>query len=155
MNKETLTTKGSGSSYLMSQLFSDLLFVVAGIFCARSVGTLQSQWEFEAAKAMSTFSMICFAVAFLSILYHIMVFQSVAEIDEYEVKGKGMQGISAKSFSVHFDQISDISISKGFLNIETGKCVYLIINTATGNYKVITTPEKAKQFVEYFHNNRK
>ena len=155
MEKTPLTTKGAGRRYLIPQLFSDVLYVVLGVVCAQMVTPLKYQWQFKAANAMSTLSVLFFGVALVSILYHVMVSQTVVEMQERKITGKGLQGISNRGFSLEFDQIVSIATSKGFLNLETGKNVYLILNTISGNYKIIATPDCAKEFVEYYNNNRK
>ena len=81
-----------------------------------------------------------------------MVATTIAEVSNGTISGKGLQGISVKSFQLRFDQVSSITTSKGFLNIETGNGAYLIVNTTSGNYKVITSPKRANEIMELFNS---
>ena len=65
-----------------------------------------------------------------------------------------MQGVQNKSFDLSFDKISGISISKGFLNLESNGGVFLFINTNGGNYKAITTEERVKEIIDYYESNK-
>ena len=152
MENTFITTKNTGVKYLASQLLSDAIFVIIGIFCQSKVEPLRRSWEFSAANTMSTIAVICFIVAFLSVIYHIMVFTTVAEVSGGKITGKGLQKIALKEFNLRYDQITEMSTSKGMLNVETGACVFLVINTVGGEYKVITTPERAKEITDHFHS---
>lgn len=152
MQSKILTTKNSNKVYLVSQIISDILYVALGIFCMQRVESLRDHWQFKAAESMSTFATLLFIFAFISIIYHLMVASTIAEMRNNKITGKGLQAITLKSFDLRFDQISGISTSKGILNLETGKCVYLIVNTTSGNYKVIASPEQAEEMIAYFNN---
>ena len=152
MEKNIITTKGTNGSYVTHQLITDLFYVIIGVFCAQKVEPLRDNWQFSAANTVMTASIICFFLAFLSVIYHVMVATTIAEVSNGTISGKGLQGISVKSFQLRFDQVSSITTSKGFLNIETGNGAYLIVNTTSGNYKVITSPNRANEIMELFNS---
>lgn len=61
-----------------------------------------------------------------------------------------MQGIQSKTFALRYEQILDISSSRGFLNLESGSGVFLVINTPAGSYKIITNKAKEKEILEFY-----
>ncbi|MBQ2887946.1 MAG: hypothetical protein IJE29_03365 [Firmicutes bacterium] len=152
MENPIITTKKTSILYLANQIPKDIAFVIIGIFCQSMVERLRYNWEFSAANNMGTAAELCFIVACLSFTYHVMVSQTVAEVYSDKIVGKGMQKLSVKSFDLRYDQITEISTSKGLLNVETGSCVFLVINTSGNEYKIITTPDRAKEIMEHYND---
>ena len=155
MEKGRFTTKNTSIGYLIGQIVPDLMFVAAGIFCLQTVEPLRNRWRFELADTMGSMGTLFFILAFITMVYHIMVATTVIEVRDDKITGKGLQNFAIKNFRLRFDQVSSMSTSKGILNLETGNCVYLIINTASGNYKIVTTPQRANEIIDYFNDFQK
>ena len=149
-----LTTRKTNLSYLIPNLVVDFLIDggLAGFFYMRGAELYASYWYRSEGEALQKLSAMFFLLAVLSAVYHIMVSRTYANVFEDRITGSGMQGIQCKSFDLRLDQIADLSTSKGILNLETGACVYLVINTPAGNYKIITTEARANEIIEYYSN---
>ena len=151
--KPILTTKKTYMTYWIGQVLGDSLFVGLGVFCFIRAGELiDSYWYRSDGEKMQALGFAFMLVWFLSTIYHMMVIRTYADVHENRISGSGMQGIQTKSFDLRFEQIAGISISKGFLNLEAGGGAFLIINTAAGEYKIITTQARANEIVEYYAN---
>ena len=151
--KPILTTKKTYMTYWIGQVLGDNLFVGLAVFCFIRAGELiDSYWYRSDGEKMQALGFVFMLVWFLSFIYHMMVIRTYADVHENRITGSGMQGIQTKSFDLRFEQIAGISISKGFLNLEAGGGAFLIINTSAGEYKVITTPARANEIVEYYTN---
>lgn len=152
MERKILTTRKTNIGYLVGQLLGDAVLVALGVFSMNKAATLRDYWRFSDAETMSTVAVICFIFAFLSFVYHIMVSSTYIDVQSDRITGKGMQKISLKSINLSMEKITDLSISKGFLNVESGSGVFLVINTTAGSYKVVTNEARAKEIVEYYNN---
>ncbi len=153
-----VTTKKTNTGYLVSNMLGDGLFLgLAVFFYMRGTDLVDSYWYRKDGEAVLTLALALAMCGFLSLLYHVMVSRAYADVFTDRIVGMGMQGIQCKSFDLRWNQITGISISKGFLNIESGGGVFLIINTSAGNYKIITTEVRAKKVTEIYSGilNRK
>lgn len=151
--KPVHTTRKTNISYLVGQMIGDGFFVAISVFFFIRAGELiDSYWYRSDGEKLQMAGFVFLMVGMLSMLYHAMVSRTYADVFENRISGSGMQGIQTKSFNLRFDQIAGISVSKGFLNLEAGGGAFLIINTSAGEYKVITTPAKANEIVEYYTN---
>ena len=145
------TTRKTSIGYLVGQMIGDGFFVGLSVFFFIRAGELiDSYWYRSDGEKLQTVGFIFLIIGMLSMIYHAMVSRTYADLYEDRISGSGMQGIQNKSFSLRFNQIVDISISKGFLNLEAGGGAFLIINTSAGDYKIITTPARADEIVEYY-----
>lgn len=148
-----LTTRKTHMAYWASQVLGDSLFIGLATFCFIRAGELiESYWYRSDGEKIQTLGFVFAVVGILSLMYHAMVIRTYADLHENRITGSGMQGIQTKSFNLRFDQIAGISISKGFLNLEAGGGVFLIINTSAGDYKIVTTNARANEIVEYYSN---
>lgn len=148
-----LTTRKTHMAYWVSQVLGDSLFIGLAVFCFIRAGELiESYWYRSDGEKMQTLGFVFAVVGILSLMYHAMVIRTYADLHENRITGSGMQGIQTKSFNLRFDQIAGISVSKGFLNLEAGGGVFLIINTSAGAYKIVTTNARANEIVEYYSN---
>lgn len=149
--KPVHTTRKTSISYWVGQMIGDGFFVTISVFFFIRAGELiDSYWYRSDGEKLQTAGFIFLMVGMLSMLYHAMVSRTYADVFENRISGSGMQGIQTKSFNLRFDQIAGISVSKGFLNLEAGGGAFLIINTSAGDYKIITTPARANEIVEYY-----
>lgn len=152
MKSPITTTQKTSSRYLISQLLGDSIFAIIGIFFLSRVDTLRSQWRFDLVESAQVTAIVFFIVAFLSAIYHVMVSKTYVNVYADMIEGKGMQKVAMQSINLRFDQITGISTSRGFMNLEaTGLNEFLVINTAAGNYKIITTSERTKEIIEFFN----
>lgn len=154
MRKPVFTTQKTNIGYLVSSLMSDIIFVVIGIVCSQKAADLRAYWRFDEAESMGLLSTMCFIVALLSFVYHIMVSATCADIYSNGIIGKGLQGITLKNFKLRLENITNISSSKGFLNMESGSGVFLMIDTDHGSYKVITTADCAGKITNYWNSTK-
>lgn len=152
--RPVLTTRKTNKRYLIPNLISDILFDVglAVFLYMRGSKLYESYWYRSEGEVLQRIAAAFFLLGLLSALYHTMISRTYADVFMDRIVGSGMQGIQTKSFILRFNQISGISTSKGILNIETGACVFLVINTSSGNYKVITTEERANSIIEHYLN---
>lgn len=152
--QRVLTTKKTNLGYLIPNLVVDVLIDggLAGFCYMRGAELYASYWYRNEGEALQKVAIMFFLLGLLSALYHVMIFRTFADVFTDRIAGTGMQGIQSKSFALRFDQISDISTSKGILNLETGACTFLVINTPAGNYKIITTEARANEIIEYYSN---
>lgn len=133
-------------------LVADILFG-GGLACflfVRGIELMESFWYRSDGQTLITIGFIVVFYEMLSAFYHVMVSRTYANVFENRLSGIGMQGIQSKSFHLRSEQIAGVSISKGFLNIESGDSVFLVINTAAGNYKIITSAARAKEILDYY-----
>lgn len=145
------TTRKTSIGYLVGQMIGDGCFVGLSVFFFIRAGELiESYWYRSQGATLRTAGIVCLLLGVLSACYHVMVSRTYADIFEDRISGSGMQGIQNKSFSLRFDQIVGVSVSKGFLNLEAGGGAFLIINTSAGDYKIITTAERANEIAEYY-----
>ncbi len=151
MKKLINTTKKTSLPYLAGHLIEDALFFGIGIFCSQKVDTLRAHWRFGEAQTMETVSVLLFIFAFLSLVYHLMVSGTYADVYCEKIIGKGVEKITVKNFNLSFTQITDITRTKGFLNSEAGAGEFLVISTASGSYKIITTSAKAQEIITYYN----
>lgn len=149
-----LSTRRTNLGYLIPNLVVDILIDggLAGFFFVRGAELYSSYWYRSEGEALQKVATMFFLLGALSAIYHVMVSRTFADVFTDHIAGTGMQGIQCKSFALRFDQISGISTSKGILNIETGACSFLVINTSAGNYKIITTEARANEIMEYYSN---
>lgn len=154
MEHHILSTKGAGRKYLVSKLIGDIIFAGIGFFFLSKVETLQNNWQFSLAETASKSATVFFLLALLFATYHIMIATTVAELYDDKIVGKGLQKIMLKDFHLRFEQITEIATTKGVL-METATCVFLAINTASGEYKVLATPEAAAKIRDHFNATRK
>lgn len=152
--RQLFTTRKTSRAYLIINLIGDLVFnSLFASFCIMKGEELMSTYVYRSeGAALQKLSIFLIIYAGLSLLYHIMVFRTYADVFEDRIVGTGMQGIQSKSFDLRFDQLNGISTSKGFLSIESGSGVFLVINTPAGNYKILTTDARAKEIMEFFGN---
>ncbi len=150
--KPILTTWKTNLLYMIAELLSDCI-ITAGLssfFLIRAAELYASYWYRSEGETLQRVGFIVLFFGLLSICYHAMVSRTYADIFEDHISGSGMQGIQCKSFELRFDQIADLSVSKGFLNLESCGGAFLVINTAAGAYKIITTDARAKEIVGYY-----
>ena len=151
--RPVLTTRKTYMAYWVSQVLGDSLFIGLAVFCfIRADELIDSFWYRSDGENVQTLGFFFAVVGILSLMYHAMVIRTYADLHENRITGSGMQGIQIKSFDLRFEQIAGISVSKGFLNLEAGGGAFLIVNTSAGEYKVITTPARANEIVEYYSN---
>lgn len=82
-----------------------------------------------------------FIFAFINLLYKLMVSSTFANIYSNKIVGKGLQQLTVKDFDLSFMQVTDISCTGRFLDI----------NTAAGKYKVVTSANLAKEIFHYYN----
>lgn len=152
--QQLFTTRKTSRTYLIINLFGDLLVnSLFASFCIIKGEELMSTYVYRSeGAALQKLSIFLIIYAALSLLYHVMVSRTYADIFENRIVGTGMQGIQSKSFDLRFDQLNGISTSKGFLNIESGSGVFLVINTPAGNYRVLTTEARAREITDFLGN---
>lgn len=152
--RPVLTTRKTNIGYLILDLGGNI--IVDGILAAfcfiRGEELYETYWYRSEGTALQNLGIVIFILAILSGIYHAMVARTYVDIFEDRIVGNGMQGIQCKSFILRYDQISDISVSKGFLNLESGSGTFLVINTPAGNYKIITSKARAEEIAAYFSN---
>lgn len=150
--KPILTTRKTNLLYMITELLSDGIITVglASFFLIRAEELYASYWYRSEGETLQRVGFIVLFFGLLSICYHAMVSRTYVDIFGDHISGSGMQGIQCKSFELRFDQIVDLSVSKGFLNLESCGGAFLVINTAAGNYKIITTDARAKEIVGYY-----
>ena len=147
------TTRKTNIGYFVAQMLGDFFSLGISFFIVIRGGELiDSFWYRNDGEKLQSVGYALAIFAILSLVYHVMVSRTYADIFENRISGSGMQGIQTKSFNLRFDQIIGISVSKGFLNLEAGGGAFLIINTSAGEYKIITTPARANEIVEYYTN---
>ena len=145
------TTKKTHMAYWVTQVIGDSCFLALAAFSfIRARDLIDSYWYRSEGEKLQTVGFLMMAIFFLSFLYHAMVSRTYADFFEDRITGSGMQGIQNKSFSIRLDQVVGISVSKGFLNMEAGGGAFLIINTAAGDYKIVTTTARANEIAEYY-----
>lgn len=150
--KPILTTRKTNKIYMITELLSDCI-ITAGLssfILIRADELYASYWYRSEGEVLRRVGFILLFFGFLSMCYHVMVSRTYVDIFEDHISGSGMQGIQCKSFKLRFDKIADLSVSKGFLNLESCGGAFLVINTAAGAYKVITTDARAKEIMEYY-----
>lgn len=145
------TTRKTSKKYLIGKLIEDACYVGISIFLfIRADKLIDSYWYRSDGENVLKAGFILLFIGALSLIYHAMVSTTYVDLFEDRIVGTGMQKIQIKSFSLRFDQICGISVSKGFLNVESGSGVFLVINTLAGDYKVITTAKYANEIAEYY-----
>lgn len=146
------STRKTQMGYLIPNLVVDILIDggIAGFCFVQGAELYASFWYRSEGEAIQRVAGMFFLLGVLSALYHIMVSRTYVDFFEDRAVGVGMQGIQSKSFDLRYDQIVGISSSKGFLNLESGSGVFLVINTPAGNYKVITTTARGNEILEYY-----
>lgn len=147
-----LTTRKTSKVYLISQLVGDILFGggLSGYLLMRGVELCESFWYRSEGEKLISIGFVFFFLSALAACYHIIVSRTYADIYENRFSGSGMQGVQYKSFDLRSEKIEGVSISRGFLNLESSGGVFLVINTAAGNYKIITTEARAKEILNYY-----
>lgn len=152
--RQLFTTRKTTRAYLIINMIGDLLVnSLFASFCIIKGEELMSTYVYRSeGAALQKLSIFLIIYAALSLLYHLMVSRTYADVFEDRIVGTGMQGIQSKSFDLRFDQLNGISASKGFLNIESGSGVFLVINTPAGNYKVLTTEARAREIMDFVGN---
>ena len=132
--------------YLVPNLVTDILIygVVAGIGFSRGAELYASFWYRSEGESLQRVAGLFLLIGMLSAIYHVMVSKTYVDFFEDRIVGAGMQGIQSKTFALRYEQILDISSSRGFLNLESGSGVFLVINTPAGSYKIITNKAKEK-----------
>lgn len=132
MNNPILTTRKTSTEKFIGDLISAVIFVIIGLWFS---------WPF-------------LLLALIDFLYHWMQFNTYADVYQDRIIGKGMQKIAQQSFDLRFDQIVDMSQSKGFLNLGSGNGVFLVINTAGGSYQIVTKPDRANEIMEFYRKKK-
>lgn len=142
MNNVKLTTKKTGMTHLIVGIIESLVFAGIGFYCLRSVDVLKAAWKMGAADTANTAGSLFLLIAFINLMYALLVNASYADVYGDKIVGKGIQMIALKDFDLNFNQISDISCSGQFLSI----------NTPAGKYKVVTNASRAKEIFEYYNS---
>lgn len=147
-----LTTKKTTTPYLVFNVLSDAIinFGLSCFFFIRADEMIASYWYRSEGETLQVAGFMFLIIGMLSMSYHAMISRTYVDVFQTRLSGSGMQGIQCKSFELRFDQIYGISVSKGFMNMEANVGSFLIINTAVGNYKILTTDARAKEIVEYY-----
>lgn len=148
------TTRKTSLGYLIINLIGD--FLVNSLllsFCIIKGEELMSTYVYRSeGRALQNFGFFLIIYAGLSALYHSTVYRTSVDVFEDRIVGTGMQGIQSKSFDLRFDQLNGVSVSKGFLSIESGSGVFLVINTPAGNYKILTKEARAREIMDFLAN---
>ena len=149
------TTRNTGKGYLIPRLLSDILgnSILAVSCFVKGAELYSTYWYRSKGNALHVLGVLLVASGILSAVYHIMVYRTYADVFADRIVGSGMQGIQCKEFILRIDQINDISISRGFLNIEAGGGkygVFLVINSVAGKYRIMTTEARAREILEQF-----
>lgn len=150
-----LTTKKTNKVYCVANFLPDFAILAAAVYChVRANELLSSYWHRSDGETLMRAAGVLIVLGVLSLVYHTMVGTTYAELFEDRITGSGMVKLQTKSFSLSFDQIQEISTSKGFLNMEAGSAMFLIISTPGRDYKVITTVARANEFIEHYNRIR-
>lgn len=146
------TTRKTQMGYLVPNLVTDILLygVIAGIGFSKGAELYASFWYRSEGESLQRAAGLFLLIGMLSAIYHVMVSKTYVDFFEDRIVGAGMQGIQSKTFALRYEQILDISSSRGFLNLESGSGVFLVINTPAGSYKIITNKAKEKEILEFY-----
>lgn len=148
-----LTTRKTSALYLRVQMVIDSVFIgFAVLFLLRGAELIDSFWYREEGEKLQMVGYACFVAWFLAVSYHMMISRTYLDLFNGRISGMGMQGIQCKSFELRFDQIVGLSVSKGFLGLESGAGSFVIVNTIAGEYKIITTNARANEIMECYSN---
>lgn len=151
MNTPIVTTQKTSSRYLISKLMFDAIFLIIGIYFFSLVDDLSAQWRYDLIDTVKRAGWIFVILGLAFAVYHVMASQTYVDIYADRLEGKGMQKFTAQSISLRFDQVTDISLSKGFMNVEvSGLIGFLVISTVAGSYKIVTTTERAKEIIDFY-----
>ena len=155
MHNPILTTRKTSTGKLISDLISAGIGIAVAFWLFKQIHKLESRWMFSEANTIEKLASVILVITLIDFLYHLMQFKTYADVYQERIVGKGIQKIALQSFDLRFDQIVDISRSKGFLNIESGNSVFLMVNTAGGSYKIVTKPDRANEIVEFYRKNKR
>lgn len=154
MNQPIHTTKGTNKSYIaMNIVFDTLLYGYLGIWLINQARKLSGSFFLRStASKLYVCAFVVLGFLFVLVIYHASVCATYLEIFEGRMAGSGLNGWQRQSFDLKMDQIVSLSSSTGFLGVQSSPGVFLIVSTSVGNYKVITTKERAAELVSYFAN---
>lgn len=148
-----LTTRKTSSPYLCVQMVIDSVFIALAVFfLIRGAELIDSFWYREEGEKLQMAGYAFFVAWFLAVSYHMMISRTYLDLFNGRISGMGMQGVQCKSFELRFDQIVGLSVSKGFLGLESGAGSFVIVNTIAGEYKIITTNARASEIMECYSN---
>lgn len=152
------TTRKTSNIYLVPNLVTDVLVNIILAYALFVYGDKLSASFWPSYRQMGAlltgFGYIQLIEMIVSMCYHTVVSRAYLDIFEDHISGLGLQGIQCKQFNLRLDQITGIDATRGFLNIESGSGIFLLVHTRTGNYKIITTQEKANEILEHNFNAR-
>lgn len=145
MNKLIMTTKKTNTAYLIAGLIESLLYAGIALYCLQLKEDMIVEWRFSYADTLNTCAIVLFFFAAINFLYKLSASTSYADVYSNKIAGKGIQLFAVKDFDLNFDQVTDISCTGRFLNI----------NTPAGKYKVITNAACAKEIFEHYNSAKK
>lgn len=162
MNHTIFTTRNTSKGRFVQNMIGVAISTIFLYWCAmrmaKTADELERLWRFSEAESVGTSAIMLIVVATVSAvletLYHMMHFKSHADVYQDRIVGKGIQKIALQDFDLRLDQIVDISQTKGFLNVGKDKNTFLVINTASGGYKISTTVDCASQIMEFYRKNK-
>lgn len=141
MNNIVYTTKKTNVAYLIAGIVESLVYAGIGIYCLQLKEDMLSSWQFDYANTLGIASVFSFISAFINLLYKLMSSSTFADIYCDKIVGKGLRQLIATDFDLSFQQITDISYTGRFLNI----------NTAAGKYKIVTNAKRAKEIFDHYN----
>lgn len=144
MSEPIITTKNTNAAYLIAGLIESLLYVGIGMYCLELRKDFIASWRFSYADTMNTCAILLFIFGAINFLYKLIASTSFADVYSSKIVGKGLQQFVVKDFDLNFSQVTDISCTGRFLNI----------NTPAGKYKIVTNANRAKEVFDYY-NTRK
>lgn len=164
MNNPILTTRKTSNGKFIKDRIGIVIGIVVGFFISRYFFNMAEKaeelWRFSDARdirsAGVSLIIAIIVISALEFVYYYMQFQTYADVYQDRIVGKGMEKIVMQSsFDLRFDQIVDISQNNGFLNVGSGKSVFLVIKTAGGSYQISTTSDRAKEIMEFYRKNKR
>ena len=154
MNQPVLSSRSTSGANLLSGFLSLGIDFVVFFWLGSLADKMEESWKFSEAEDTRTMAIILLGVGLVYFVYNVMQSKTYADVYPDRICGKGLQNFMLKEYDLRFDQIVEISQSKGFLNCGTGSGVYLVVTTMGGKYNILTKPACAKEIMEYFQSHR-
>lgn len=151
MGNKIMSTKDSAKGYLTSMIISALFDVVMFVILLKLADYARTIWRFSMAKSITGIAWIVLVASLLMLLSMAMLYATYVNIYQDGIDGKGRRGMSNDSFYLRWDQVTNISCSRGRWGLESGgTSMILLVSTLSGDYKIVASVNAAEEVVRHY-----
>lgn len=153
-NKLIYSTRKTNKRYVISNILVQLVAVLLVEGWLMSRIEEYSEYYIFYRDTVDSLTKLCVILAIVFIVelaYHCIVLATHLDVYDDHVEGSGLVGLRNQTFKFKMDQITSISTTGGFLNIQASPGLFVVITTTSGSQKILTSKDRANAILAYWN----